>query len=70
MEKWQEARWPLLLILIDLKESKMFRFGKDFKHIQMSVFEDCKQRQLRKMPAYPWKVDGTRWFGLQAIHDK
>ena len=70
MEKWQDAKWPLLLILIDLEESKKFSSGKDFKHIQMSVFEDGKQRQLRKVPAYPWKVDGTRWFGLQAIHDK
>ena len=33
MNEWEGARWPLLLILIDLEESKKFPMGKDFKNI-------------------------------------
>jgi len=65
LKEWEEAKWPLLLILIDLEESKRFSSGKDFKHIQMSVFENGKRRELRVVPAYPWKLEGTRWQSLQ-----
>ena len=60
-EKWQEARWPLLLILIDLEESGDFFSGKRFNNIQMSIFDINGQRELRTAPAFPWKVDCTRW---------
>ena len=66
LKEWAGAEWPLLLILIDLKESKEFSSGKDFKHIQMSVFENGERRELRVVPAYPWKVEGTRWQSLQS----
>jgi len=61
MEKWEGAPWPLLLILIDLEESKEFGSHKEFKHIQMSVFHKGERRELRSAPAFPWKVCGTRW---------
>jgi hypothetical protein len=32
--EWKEAQWPLLLILIDLEESRKFPMGKDFKNIK------------------------------------
>jgi len=60
-EKWEGAQWPLLLILIDLEESKIFASHKEFKNIQMSVFDRNRQRELRTAPAFPWKVVGTRW---------
>jgi hypothetical protein len=59
IEKWEGAPCPLLLILIDLEESK--KFLKEFKHIQMSVFHKGERRELRSAPAFPWKVYGTRW---------
>ncbi len=62
IEKWKGARWPLLLILIDLIESKKYHMGKEFKHIQMSVFHKGERRELRSSPAFPWKVSGTRWY--------
>ncbi len=67
--KWEEgegARWPLLLILIDLIEvpKSQFSMGKEFKNIQMSIFskgEKVERTQLRSAPAFPWEVSGTRW---------
>jgi len=61
IEEWKEARYPLLLILIDLEESKKFFAHKEFKNIQMSVFDKGKRKELRSAPAFPWEVCGTRW---------
>ncbi len=61
IENWGGARWPLLLILIDVEESKEFFSGVEFKSIQMSVFHKGKHRKLRSVPAFPWEVRGTRW---------
>jgi len=61
IEEWQGAPWPLLLILIDLEESSRFTSHKEFKHIQMSVFNKGKLTEPRVAPAFPWKVYGTRW---------
>ena len=60
-EAWGGARWPLLLILIDLEETKKFRMGKDFKNLNMSVFDLTGQRNLRVAPAFPWNVESSRW---------
>ena len=61
MNEWEGARWPLLLILIDLEESKKFPMGKDFKNVNMSVFDASGQRKLRVAPAFPWNVESSRW---------
>jgi len=64
MQKWQGARWPLLLILINRVESRKFGMRRDFKNIQMSIFnegEEVERRELRVVPAFPWEVYGTRW---------
>ena len=72
--KWEEeggARWPLLLILIDVVKVPRSEFsaGEQFKNIQMSFFnegEKVERRELRSAPAFPWEVPGTRlsinWF--------
>ena len=60
-ENWRDAPWPLLLILIDLEESRKFSSGKEFKHIHMSVFDSQGRKSLRVAPAFPWTVLGTRW---------
>ena len=59
IKEWEGAPWPLLLILIDLKESK--KFLKEFKNMQMSMFHKGERRELRSAPAFPWEVCGTRW---------
>ena len=61
-KEWKGASWPLLLILIDLVESKKFFFGKEFKKTHMSLFDrNAHRKPLRISPAFPWEVSGTRW---------
>ncbi len=62
-KEWEGARWPLLLILIDLEESNKFFSRKEFKNIQMSVFDSSGQRILRVVPAFPWNIGSSRWYG-------
>jgi len=64
-KNWEGAKWPLLLVLIDLEESGKFATGKEFENIQMSVFDSNGRSELRTAPAYPWKVIGTRWYTEQ-----
>ena len=61
-QNWQGAKWPLLLILIDVKKSKKFSTGKEFKNIQMSLFDHSGHKELRTAPAFPWRVEGSRWY--------
>lgn len=61
-EKWEDAPWPLLLILIDLEKSKKFSSGKEFNNIQMSVFDSNGRRTLRVAPAFPWNIESSRWY--------
>jgi len=62
MQNWQDAKWPLLLILIDVEQSKRFPTGKQFKDIRMSIFTPTGQKALREAPAFPWKIEGSRWY--------
>ena len=62
MERWKGARWPLLLILIDFEESKRFFMGKEFKNIQMSVFDSTGRKSLRVAPALPWNIESSLWY--------
>ena len=61
LNEWKGASYPLLLVLIDIEESKKFFSHKEFKNIQMSVFYRGKRVELRSAPAFPWKVPKTRW---------
>jgi hypothetical protein len=62
-KNWEGAKWPLLLILIDVIDVPKSRLlaGAKFQNIQMSIFDSNGRRELRTTPAYPWKVSGTRW---------
>jgi len=61
LTEWKGAPWPILLILIDLEESSRFTSHKEFKNMQMSIFNEGKRIDLRVTPAFPWKVSKTRW---------
>jgi hypothetical protein len=65
-QSWQDAKWPLLLILIDVEKSKRFSTGKEFKNIRMSIFDPSGRKELRTAPAFPWKIEGSRWY-LRAL---
>ena len=60
-KEWDGAKWPLLLILIVVEESSKYPIGKEFKRINMSVFDSNVRRNLRDAPALPWKVVCSRW---------
>ena len=62
---WKDASHPLLLILIDVEESKRFFSHKEFENMQISMFHRGERRELRSAPAFPWKICGTRWFQEQ-----
>jgi len=61
LKEWEGARWPLLLILIDLDESTKFASRKEFKNINVSLFHQGKRQDVRVAPAFPWRIEGTRW---------
>jgi len=61
-QRWQDASWPLLLILIDVARSRMLSSGREFNNIQMSVFDPGGRRELRSTPAVPWRIEGSRWY--------
>ena len=61
LAEWQGAPWPLLLILIDVEESNKFTSGKEFKELNMSLFDTVGQKNLRTAPAFPWSVESSRW---------
>jgi hypothetical protein len=63
LKEWKDAKWPLLLILIDVIDvpRRKITSGREFQKIQMSVFQGDKHRELRSAPALPWKVPKTRW---------
>ena len=66
-KEWENAPWPLLLILIDLEETKKFSSGKEFKSLNFSVFNTTGEQQiLGSVPAFPWTVNSTRW-SMQAF---
>jgi len=62
IDNWQGARWQLLLILIDVAESRKYSMGKEFKNIQASVFDDNGRIELRTAPAKPWDVLCSLWY--------
>lgn len=59
---WNDANWPLLLILIESQKTKRFTSRRAFNNLKMYLFDkggDCKL--LRDAPAMPWEVDCSRW---------
>ena len=62
-DKWQGARWPLLLILVDVVDvsKREISTGREFKNMTIFLFDAQGMRQLRQAPAYPWNVEDSRW---------
>jgi hypothetical protein len=62
-QEWKGAKWPLLLILVDLDDSKKFSSGKEFKDMHICLFDTTGRRNLlRESPAFPWNVESSRWL--------
>lgn len=61
-ENWKEARWPLLLILVEAVKSRELSSHREFKQIRMSRFDSTGHNELAKVPAVPWQVCDSRWY--------
>lgn len=56
------ARWPLLLILVDAASSRGFSSGRAFGNLNFYfIGKDGESSKIREAPAYPWRVESTRW---------
>lgn len=55
------AKWPLLLILVQVEDTKEYSSHRKFSRIMMTVFDEGKPKVLRSAPAVPWSVPNTRW---------
>lgn len=60
-EYWIDGQWPLLLILITTKKTRIFTSRREFRYIQMYLIDKGKRNMLREVPALPWNVDSSRW---------
>ena len=76
-EGWESAPWPLLLVLIDWEQTRKLSVRKEFKHLNMSVFDSGEHRLLRVAPAFPWNVVRSNWWvqtggeqlqGIEKLH--
>tara|TARA_B100000315_G_scaffold207896_1_gene202821 strand:+ start:413 stop:1015 length:603 start_codon:yes stop_codon:yes gene_type:complete len=62
-KKWEGAKWPLLLILIDSEKTKKTSSGRTFRYLRMCLFDPAGRASvLREAPALPWRVEGSRWY--------
>ena len=54
IKEWEGARWPLLLIRIDVIDvpKRNITSGREFQKIQMSVFQGGERREIRSAPAF------------------
>ena len=60
--QWAGSGWPLLLVLIDVEESKRFTSGKEFKSMRSMLFSvKGEARILSESPSTPWGVAASRW---------
>jgi len=58
---WADAKWPLLLILVGSKKSRLYSTGRDFDVIRFYLIDSGNQILLRESPAVPCNVAGSRW---------
>ncbi len=65
LEKWEDARWPLLLILIDYSDSTKISSRRIFNKVNISLFSGKMREELDIFPALPWEVEETRFVGRE-----
>jgi hypothetical protein len=61
LQKWENARWPLLLILIDYEDSTKISSRRIFKKVNISLFDGKTQKELDAFPAFPWDIPETHF---------
>ena len=65
LKKWENAKWLLLLVLIDYVDSKIYSSRRVFNRVNISLFDGSTQKEVDVFPALPWEVKETRFVGRQ-----
>ncbi len=65
LKKWEDAKWPLLLILIDYSDSTKIASRRIFNKVNISLFDGKTQKEVDIFPALPWEVVETRFVGRE-----
>jgi hypothetical protein len=67
---WNDAKWPLLLILIGSQTSNKLRSGREFTSLRMFNLENdnVSKGPFREVPAIPQNVERTRWCLPESIY--
>ena len=67
IKKWEDAKWSLLLILIDYEDSKQYSSRRIFKKVNLSLFDGKTRKELDTFPAFPWDVPETHFKGAEIV---
>ena len=67
LKKWENAKWPLLLILIDYEDSKQYSSRRIFKKVNLSMFDGKTRKELDTFPAFPWDIPETHFKGAEIV---
>jgi len=65
LKKWEDARWPLLLILIDYSDSAKISSRRIFNKVNISLFNGKMREEFDIFPALPWEVEETRFVEVK-----
>lgn len=56
--QWKNVPTPLVVFLVQFE---FYQKRRHFTLLQTHFFKNGKRKLLRKQPALPWRVNGTRW---------
>lgn len=60
---WKKLNKPLIVFLVTFAHHGQRRH---FDLLQTHYFKDGKHKMLRRQPALPWHVEGTKWAALSS----
>lgn len=66
-QKWRDAICPLLLILVVFENDeetnlKWTATGRAFRTLIMTKFFANEIKEIRTISAFPWEINGTKWY--------
>jgi len=67
LKKWESAKWPLLLILIDYEDSKQYSSRRIFKKVNLCLFDGKTRKEVGTFPAFPWDIPETHFKGAEIV---
>ncbi len=67
IKKWENAKWSLLLILIDYEDSKQYSSRRIFNKVNLSLFDGRIRKELDTFPAFPWDIPEAHFKGAEIV---